>query len=327
VIQTNQYLEVLECYANVSLRPYFTDSIFMIKSLKQSGLDLINKSLQENTGENIYICTLTSTIAYFPFGETRASTGTLPTERLFTGQRLDDNTGLYYYNARYYDPEIGRFISPDTIVPDPADPQSLNRYSYCRNNPLRYIDPSGHGDYDFDEYSIPDDYYEYLENYKSGKTDGGYSDWKEQQNEVIDIVVDAYDFYVNGINSSVENLSGKYEITARYTKDKFHDIDVWMAHDTGTHYVTNHDLVVACDALAVGGDLVSFFGGAAAPIGYTVSAISSTISYKITVDEYRKGNVSENDMLAAHLNWTLGFIPYVGALPAGFQYKLDVFGR
>ncbi len=46
--------------------------------------------------------------------------------------------------ARYYDATIGRFISPDTIVPNPANPQSLNRYSYCYNNPLKYIDPSGH---------------------------------------------------------------------------------------------------------------------------------------------------------------------------------------
>ena len=49
-----------------------------------------------------------------------------------------------YKCARYYDPEIGRFISADTIVPDPTNPQSLNRYSYCLNNPLKYIDPSGH---------------------------------------------------------------------------------------------------------------------------------------------------------------------------------------
>ncbi|MBN2240619.1 MAG: RHS repeat-associated core domain-containing protein [Dehalococcoidales bacterium] len=49
-----------------------------------------------------------------------------------------------YYGARYYDPEIGRFISPDTIIPNPADPQSFNRYSYCLNNPLKYNDPSGH---------------------------------------------------------------------------------------------------------------------------------------------------------------------------------------
>jgi len=46
--------------------------------------------------------------------------------------------------ARYYDATIGRFISPDTIVPNPANPQSLNRYSYCLNNPLKYIDPTGH---------------------------------------------------------------------------------------------------------------------------------------------------------------------------------------
>jgi RHS repeat-associated protein len=61
------------------------------------------------------------------------------------GQRLDA-TGLYYYNARYYDPMIGRFISPDIIVQSPANPQTLNRYSYCLNNPLKYRDPSGHLD-------------------------------------------------------------------------------------------------------------------------------------------------------------------------------------
>ncbi len=67
----------------------------------------------------------------------------MPTDKKFTGQRLD-GTGLYYYNARYYDPLIGRFISPDTIIPDPSNPQSFNRYSYCLNNPLKYIDPNGH---------------------------------------------------------------------------------------------------------------------------------------------------------------------------------------
>jgi len=88
--------------------------------------------------------TLESSIAYFPFGSTRNTTGTLPTDQLFTGQRLDDNTGLYYYNARYYDPEIGRFISPDAIIPDWKNPQAWNKYSYVFNNPLKYTDNSGH---------------------------------------------------------------------------------------------------------------------------------------------------------------------------------------
>ena len=63
-----------------------------------------------------------------------------PIKHYFTGKELD-STGLYFYGARYYDPEIGRFISADTIVQAPYDPQSLNRYSYCRNNPINYVDP------------------------------------------------------------------------------------------------------------------------------------------------------------------------------------------
>ncbi|MES4787540.1 MAG: hypothetical protein C4294_19070 [Nitrospiraceae bacterium] len=55
-----------------------------------------------------------------------------------------DGTGLLDYGARYYAPRIGRFTQADTLVPDPANPQSLNRYAYTLNNPLRYTDPTGH---------------------------------------------------------------------------------------------------------------------------------------------------------------------------------------
>ncbi|MBI4487780.1 MAG: hypothetical protein HY694_01725 [Deltaproteobacteria bacterium] len=57
---------------------------------------------------------------------------------------LDPESGLYYYGGRYYDPELGRFISPDPFVPQPDDPQNLNRYSYVVNNPVNYIDPDGY---------------------------------------------------------------------------------------------------------------------------------------------------------------------------------------
>ncbi|MCB9431201.1 MAG: RHS repeat-associated core domain-containing protein [Ardenticatenaceae bacterium] len=68
------------------------------------------------------------------------------TDRDFTGQRENRELGLIYYQARFYHPSIGRFISPDTIVPDPAAPQSLNRYTYVRNSPVNLVDPSGHVD-------------------------------------------------------------------------------------------------------------------------------------------------------------------------------------
>jgi RHS repeat-associated protein len=62
----------------------------------------------------------------------------------FTGQKLDVESGLLYYGGRYYDPELGRFISPDPYVQEIFDPQSLNRYSYVVNNPQNYVDPSGY---------------------------------------------------------------------------------------------------------------------------------------------------------------------------------------
>ena len=54
-------------------------------------------------------------------------------------------------NARFYLSNIGRFASPDTIIPHPTNPQSFNRFSYTRNNPLRFLDPSGHDECSPDE--------------------------------------------------------------------------------------------------------------------------------------------------------------------------------
>src|SRR6266542_429411 len=81
---------------------------------------------------------------FYPFGETRFTTGAMNTDRLFTGQREITGLGIYDYGARFYAPKLGRFLSPDTIVPGAANPQNLNRFSYVTNNPLRYVDPTGH---------------------------------------------------------------------------------------------------------------------------------------------------------------------------------------
>ncbi|RLC83571.1 MAG: hypothetical protein DRI79_13780 [Chloroflexi bacterium] len=54
---------------------------------------------------------------YYPYGGVRWSSGTFPTEYGFTGQRWQQSLGLYDYQARYYDPAVGRFISADTVVP------------------------------------------------------------------------------------------------------------------------------------------------------------------------------------------------------------------
>ena len=61
----------------------------------------------------------------------------------FTGEQLDDETDLLFLHARYYDPEIGRFIGHDPLLPSFAGSQNLNPYAYARNNPVDLIDPSG----------------------------------------------------------------------------------------------------------------------------------------------------------------------------------------
>ncbi len=91
------------------------------------------------------------TIEYHPYGTYRLRTDPDPSfpnvNYTFTDQEEDDEAGLYNYKARLYDPLLGRFISADSIVPEPGNLQAYNRYSYCLNNPVVYTDPSGHGNF------------------------------------------------------------------------------------------------------------------------------------------------------------------------------------
>jgi RHS repeat-associated protein len=81
---------------------------------------------------------------YKPWGEVRYTSGSLPTKYTFTGQYSNiSEFGLLFYNARWVDPVLGRFTSPDSIVPNPGNPLDWDRYSYVRNNPINYRDPSG----------------------------------------------------------------------------------------------------------------------------------------------------------------------------------------
>ena len=62
----------------------------------------------------------------------------------YAGYQFDDETGLYYLNARYYDSKIARFLTEDTYRGQANDSLSLNLYTYCLNNPIMYFDPTGH---------------------------------------------------------------------------------------------------------------------------------------------------------------------------------------
>ncbi len=86
---------------------------------------------------------------YSAYGQSRytLSSTAFPISRRYTSQVLDEETGLYYFGARYYDPVIGRFIQPDTMIANAFNPQAYDRYAYCYDNPLKYFDPNGHAGY------------------------------------------------------------------------------------------------------------------------------------------------------------------------------------
>jgi RHS repeat-associated protein len=89
----------------------------------------------------------TGILRYTSWGETRYSEGTTPTNRRYTGQYEEAELGLYFYGARWVDPYLNRFLSPDDIIPDPTNPIDFDRYAFVRNNPVNYSDPSGHDPY------------------------------------------------------------------------------------------------------------------------------------------------------------------------------------
>lgn len=95
------------------------------------------------------------TIEYYPYGRIRYHDNREDVSYYkFTGKELDEETGLFYFGARYYDPVVGRFISVDPLYADDQSrdmdkPQNLNLYAYPRNNPILYVDPEGKAGYVF----------------------------------------------------------------------------------------------------------------------------------------------------------------------------------
>ncbi len=97
-------------------------------------------SITTNTSGNVV-----SEMRYSAWGSVRYQLGSAPSEYTFTGQYSDSVLGLMDYVARRYDPQVGRFISPDSIVPTSVQGgQAWDRYTFTNNNPLKYTDPSGH---------------------------------------------------------------------------------------------------------------------------------------------------------------------------------------
>ena len=142
------------------------------------------------TAHNVYGTTLIS------------QTGEADNSIRYAGYQYDLETGLYYVNARYYNSTTGRFITEDTYIGKYYDPLSLNRYTYCHNNPLRYTDPSGHGL--FSSLAL-----KFLGGAVFGAVAEVVSQKLFEKKEKIDWKAVAYEAVVGGVSAAVGGVIGK----------------------------------------------------------------------------------------------------------------------
>jgi RHS repeat-associated protein len=135
--------------ATTTVQKYYSSGSAQIAVRTISGAsDTIQWMLSDHLGSTSTTAnadgTWNSTIRYSAFGEIRASSGITNSNFRYTGQLRQAELGLYYYVARWYDPQTAHFTQADTVVPDAGDAASYDRYTYVRNNPVKYNDPSGH---------------------------------------------------------------------------------------------------------------------------------------------------------------------------------------
>jgi RHS repeat-associated protein len=128
-------------------KKYYSIAGMMVAVNDGTGLQYL---LTDHLGSTVAVTnasgTLTSQQRYLPFGAARTipNSPILGTDFTFTGQRDLGDMGLMDYDARFYSQSLGRFLQPDTIIPNVSIPQTWNRYSYAINNPTKFTDPSGH---------------------------------------------------------------------------------------------------------------------------------------------------------------------------------------
>jgi RHS repeat-associated protein len=140
-------------------KKYYSIAGMMVATQDASGLQYL---LTDHLGSVVAVTnssgTLTSQQRYLPFGGARSipNSPILGTDFGYTGQRMldEDMGGIIDYKARFYSPALGRFVQPDSIIPNPANPQAFNRFGYVINNPTNHIDPTGH-QYQLLYYAMP----------------------------------------------------------------------------------------------------------------------------------------------------------------------------
>jgi len=165
---------------DVSFRP---DPFAAAPKLSQPSIAEQLKALEERANRAsacVALCELAASIDAHPLGREVSIHAPIRTEG-FTGHYWDNEAGLYYAKARFYDPQLARFTQADSFLGNNDDPPSLHRYGYAADNPTMYSDPTGHIADKFVDQQIRDTAYtgRYADTFV-GRTYNGWEAFKRQ---------------------------------------------------------------------------------------------------------------------------------------------------
>lgn len=192
---------------------------------------------------------LTATYRYDAFGNIVAKTGEVKNPFTYAGYRYDEESDLYYLNARYYDAKMARFLTADTYRGQLSDPLSLNLYTYCANNPILYFDPSGHVFTTWDNENVADledrrsiltATKEWEEAYLKGDVDGqnrAHAKAEKARNKYrADDEVGSHDGF------TYRKKSNEFEDKKEHDRVKNNDIDTILYDSKGFYQRTNTEV-------------------------------------------------------------------------------------
>jgi RHS repeat-associated protein len=154
---------------------------------------------------------------YEAFGRMASDIGNIAneTDYTFTNQEFDPESELYYYNARYYNPRLGRFNSRDTVLGHVGDSLSRNLYIYVKNNPLKYTDPTGNESESLYQSFVNNDYVQSIGGYAVGFGEGLYSTGEL----IVNANLHPIKFYTGMATSLKDTAVQAYNETANFIDD------------------------------------------------------------------------------------------------------------
>jgi RHS repeat-associated protein len=144
----NYYEKIVEGNNTTIKKYYYSGGVRVAMSEKiNEGMDNIRYFVTDHLGSTTKLINTDdseySEMDYLAWGSDKLTPPDIGASFKYTGQRQAE-AGLYFYNARWYDPQIGRFIQADTKIPEPGNPLAWDRYAYGYNNSIKITDPSGH---------------------------------------------------------------------------------------------------------------------------------------------------------------------------------------